>query len=166
MKKAKLIIVCLVAVCMAQYAQAQSLRLSLGVEVAQPTGDFSDYAKTGYGGSLRVEFPMLSRLGLGLTAGYISFGGDNGGPTINMIPVQAFGKFYLGENQGGLYGQVDLGVHSISVKDADGETDFSWALGLGYHMSKLDFGVRWQTIEEDKSASYVGLRIAYVFGSR
>jgi len=166
MKTAKLLIVCLVAACASQFTYAQSGRLSLGVEVAQPTGDFGDFVGTGIGGSLRYEMPLLGKLGIGLTAGYIAFGGDNDGPTWNLIPIQAFGKFYLGENQGGLYGQVDLGVHSTSVEDADGETNASWALGLGYHMSKLDLGVRWQSVEGDKTLSYVGLRAAYVFGSR
>jgi len=168
MKTAKLLIVGLVAVCISHYAQAQSGRLSIGFEAAQPTGDLGDAVSTGYGGSLRYEFPMGDRLGLGLTAGYITFGGEDDGPDWAMIPVQAFLKFYLSENQGGLYGQADVGMHntSIDIEGSDGSTNFSYAFGLGFHMSKLDLGVRWQQVQEDQSYSYVGLRIAFVFGSK
>jgi hypothetical protein len=128
-----------------------------------------DFVNTGYGGSLRYEFPILAQLGLGLTAGYISFGGDNGGPTWNMIPIQAFGKFYFGENQGSLYVMANVGVHNISI-DADvaeSSTDFSYAPEVGFHMSILDLGVRWQFISSSAATnSYLGLRLAYVFGSR
>ena len=168
MKTAKLLIVGLVAVCISHYSQAQSGRLSVGFEIAQPSGDFADFAGTGYGGSLRYEFPMGDRLGLGLTAGYLTFGGEDEGPDWVMIPVQAFLKFYFSENQGGLYGFADVGVHntSIDVEGVDGTTNFSYAPGIGFHMDKLDFGFRWQFVDEETTFSYLGLRIAFVFGSK
>jgi Outer membrane protein beta-barrel domain len=169
MKTAKLLIVGLVAVCISHYAQAQSGRLSIGFEAAQPSGDLADFVSTGFGGSLRYEFPMGDRLGLGLTAGYLTFGGEDDGPSWAMIPIQAFLKFYFGENQGGLYGQADVGVHntSIDIEGSDGTTNFSYAPGVGFHMAKLDLGLRWQFIsDEEATNSYLGLRIAYVFGSK
>src|SRR5215212_1955175 len=82
-------------------AKAQDGRLSLGVELALPMGDFADQTNLGVGGSLRYELPLgdgpLSFTG---TAGVISFGGEeisSGVPNIFefkvtttnlMIPIQ------------------------------------------------------------------------------
>jgi hypothetical protein len=173
---------------------AQSGRLSIGAELGMPMGDFSDGNGVGFGGSLRYEFPMGDKLGLGLTAGYITFAGksiDDGsggtydGPSFNVIPIQAFLKFYFNEQQSGLYGMVDLGVHSSSVKvpeisytdpftnqtvvispaETVSSTDLSYAPEIGYHLANIDLGLRYQIIAtEGSTTSYLGLRAAYVFG--
>jgi hypothetical protein len=63
---------------------------------------------------------------------------------------------------------ADVGVHntSIDIEGVDGTTNFSYAPGIGYHMSNLDFGLRYQFIDDETTLSYIGLRIAYVFGSK
>jgi hypothetical protein len=174
---------------------AQNGRFSVGAEIGMPMGDFSDGNGVGFGGSLRYELPMGDKLGLGLTAGYITFGGksvDDGlggtydNPSFSVIPIQAFLKYYFNEQQSGLYGMVDLGVHSSSVKtpeisytdpisgqvvvispeETHTSTDLSYAPEIGYHLANLDLGLRYQIIStEGSSTSYLGLRVAYVFGS-
>ena len=148
--------------------QAQSGRLSLGAELGMPMGDFGDAASTGFGGSLRYEHPMGDNIGLGLTAGYLMFGGKDEGPDWTMIPVQAFLKYYFMEQQSGFYGAAHIGIHSWSVDYEFGEasgSDLSYAPEVGYHLANIDIGLRYQMIaSEGSTLSYLGLRLAYVFG--
>jgi hypothetical protein len=116
------------------------------------------------------------------------------GPNLALIPIQAGFKYYFSEQQLGFYGMVELGVHlatydgsDYSVTDpntgitfsSDGETAsetyLSYAPQIGYHLDNFDFGLRYQMFsqsttvageEETATASYLGLRIAYVFGSK
>jgi hypothetical protein len=198
------------AACLALTAgktMAQSGRLSIGFEAAQPLGDFGDGASTGFGGSLRYEHPMGEKLGLTFTAGWITFGGKEqefagikyDGPGISLIPIQAGLKFYFKEQQAGLYIMGEIGAHAVTIGGVDftdpitgavteGEsssnTSFSYAPAIGFHMKKIDIGLRYQffsqeteevtydpttgfpTGTESSSATegYVGLRIAFVFG--
>ena len=178
------------AACLALTAgttMAQNGRFSLGAELAMPMGDFADVSGIGFGGTLRYEHPIGDAMGLGLTAGWMTFGGKDEGPSMSMIPIQAFLKYYFGEQQNGFYGMVDLGVHMSSFTSDDvtwinpvtgqeevlyeGETvsntDLSYAPEIGYHMANLDLGLRYQIIAtEGSSTSYLGLRIAYVFGEK
>jgi hypothetical protein len=157
--------------------KAQSGRLSIGVDIAQPMGDFGDQASTGFGGSARYELPMGDKIGLTLTAGYLTFSGkDEGGfefPNVNIIPVQVGAKYYFSENQKGLYAAAEVGIHSTSVdiEGAESSTDFSYAPEVGFHMAHIDLGLRYQFISggEDASgksttSSYLGLRAAWAFG--
>ena len=166
---------------------AQSGRLSIGLEVAQPLGDFGDGSGTGFGGSLRYEFPMGDKLGLTITAGWMTFGGEDieysfggydttiAGPSISMIPVQAGLKFYFKEQQAGLYLMGEIGAHSLSFGEVngvsmDGHTGLSYAPAIGFHMKKIDIGLRYQFFDfaggesEGSTEGYVGLRAAFVFG--
>ncbi|MFI5218668.1 MAG: outer membrane beta-barrel protein [Bacteroidia bacterium] len=191
MKLTKIIMaVCIIALT-AGTTMAQSGRLSIGLEVAQPLGDFGDAGGTGFGGSLRYEFPMGDKLGLTLTAGYITFGGKDQefggqtfeGPSISIIPVQAGLKFYFKEQQAGLYIMGEIGMHSVSTGDVDGfegssNTGISYAPAIGFHMAKIDIGLRYQffsqetsfddgagnIISESSTEGYIGLRVAFVFG--
>jgi len=190
---------------------AQNGRLSLGVELAMPIGDFADQSNMGVGGSLRYEHPLGDNFAFTGTAGVISFGGDevsSGVPNILeykikttslMIPVQVGLKYY-GTVMEGFYGQVEAGVHISSFKtktdftingstsssdNTDSQTNFSLAPGIGYHLANFDIGVRYQmifvkatttsvnpltqqslTTESNTTFSYLGLRLAYVFGSK
>lgn len=180
------------AACLALTAgttMAQNGRFSVGAELALPMGDFGDGYGIGFGGSLRYEHPIGDMMGLGLTAGYLTFSGksiDDGfggtydNPSFSMIPVQAFFKYYFGEQQNGFYAMANLGVHNSRVKSPEIEilgvtyggetassTDLSYAPELGYHLANLDLGLRYQIVSGDgSSSSYIGARIAYVFGEK
>jgi hypothetical protein len=176
----------------ANVSKAQNGRFSVGAELALPMGDFGDQSNLGFGGSLRYEYPMGDNLGLCLTAGYITFSGksidDGFGGTYkfsnSMIPIQAGLKYYFSEQQDGFYGMVNLGVHSFKSKytvpgysflgvtvpgyDVSASTtNLSYAPEIGYHLANADFGVRYQIISTTgATTSYVGIRIAYVFGEK
>jgi hypothetical protein len=171
---------------------AQNGRFSLGAEIGLPMGDFGDAASAGFGGSLRYEMPMGDNLALTATAGYLMFSGKDQeilgveieGADWSMIPIQVGAKYYFMEQQEGFYAQVELGVHAMTVKtpsysttifgipvtvpeSSASSTELSYAPALGYHMANIDIGVRYQMIAtEGSSTSYLGLRLAYVFGEK
>jgi hypothetical protein len=169
---------------------AQNGRFSVGAELGLPMGTFGDAASIGIGGSLRYEMPMGDNLGLMLTAGYMSFSGKTVAgfdlPNETMIPIQVGAKYYFTEQQDGFYGAVELGVHSTSVtipayagitvggvtygaypESKVTSTDFSYAPGVGYALANVDIGLRYQIISSTGgSSSYLGVRLAYVFGAK
>jgi hypothetical protein len=169
---------------------ADNGRFSVGAELGLPMGTFGDAASIGIGGSLRYEMPMGDNLGLMLTAGYMSFSGKTVSgidlPNETMIPVQVGAKYYFTEQQNGFYGSAELGIHSTSVtipayagitvggvtygaypEQKLTSTDFSFAPGVGYALANVDIGLRYQIISSTGgSTSYLGLRLAYVFGEK
>lgn len=164
------------AVLFAAVAFSQENRFSVGLELGIPTGDFGEVAGFGVGGSLGYEIPVGDKLGVIAQAGYVSFAGkeyDLGffgtvkGPSWGMIPVQAGAKFYFTDNQEGAYLFGMVGIHSMSAGGAS-NTELSFAPGLGYIVGEnIDLGLRYQIISGDGSSlSYLGLRAAYLLGSR
>jgi hypothetical protein len=169
---------------------AQNGRFSVGAELGLPMGDFSDVSSMGFGGSVRYEYPITDNIGLMGTVGYLTFSGktvdgfDYG--NTSMIPIQVGGKYYFTENQNGIYLALNLGVHSTSYDSPDititdpitgitvtepggtiSNTDVSYAPEVGYHLPNVDIGLRYQMIATDPSTtSYLGIRLAYVFGER
>src|SRR4051812_18061378 len=94
-------------------------RFSLGLELANPNGNFSKVQSVGYGGSIRYESELGVHTALVLNAGYIYFTGQkektaNGLVTLPhsyMIPGQGGVRFYFNEEQNGVYLMASLGTH-------------------------------------------------------
>ncbi len=168
---------------------AQENRFSAGLELGLPMGDFGDATSFGIGGSLGYEIPVGDNLGVIAQAGFMSFSGkdqDLGlvsieGVNYTMIPVQVGAKYYFTDNQEGFYAMGLLGIHSMSFKSPEYEflgvkyggetvsdTNLSFAPGLGYIVGEnIDLALRYQIISGDGgSSSYLGIRAAYMFGSR
>ena len=168
-------------------------RFSIGVEAGFPMGDFGTGFKTGFGGTLRYEHPVGDNLALMLTTGIIAFGAkDNtianySGPSSATAPIQVGAKYYFQEQQSGFYGQAELGVHIFVLASqtvgtetvkASSSTGFSYAPAVGYALDNWDFSVRYQlfsyaptdlisgSTSSSVTWSYLGLRAAFVFGSR
>lgn len=111
------------------------------------------------------------------------------GPAIGMLPIQAGFKYYFTEQQLGFYAMAEVGVHMTTIAavsyagyagESASSTDLSYAPEIGYCLENFDFGLRYQMISasndvvdfntgavttETTTNSYLGLRIAYVFGS-
>ncbi|MEZ4807500.1 MAG: outer membrane beta-barrel protein [Flavobacteriales bacterium] len=116
---------------------------------------------------------------------------DNAG----MIPVQVGLKYYFSDNQEGLYAGLLTGLHMQSVKEVEVTTsgidekntlksNFGVAPLIGFMVTEnIDLALRYQMIfskqetavvtgttvtteEETVTNSYIGLRAAYMFGSR
>ena len=166
---------------------AQSNQLSIGADIGLPMGDFGDAASLLVGPSVGFELPISDNIGITLQAGYsLVILKDEVKAAIDsysMIPVQAGLKYYFSENQHGLYGHAQVGIHNTTVKTADidlgpfgtiagqsnSNTNLSWAIGAGYMLEKLDIGVRYNSIlpasdapDGTNSSSYLGLRVAYL----
>ncbi len=185
---------------------AQESRLSGGLELAFPMGDYGKAAGIGFGVSLGYEIPVNDNIGMVYHLGYINFSGKDveianaagqitktKGSSQGVIPIQAGLKYYFTDNQEGAYAGLLLGMHMAFVKvpevDAvtfaitektETQVNFSLAPMLGYMVTEnVDVSLRYQmifssteevdmvTFETNKKTvnnSYLGLRIAYMFG--
>ena len=163
-------------------AFAQSNQLSIGADFGFPLGDYGDFASFMVGPTAGFELPISDNVGITLQASYliVTLNSEikDAFENASTIPAQAGVKFYFSEGQSGLYGHGQLGIHASSTKIADevpivgGEssstTNFSWAIGGGYQLPKLDIGVRYNSISPDSdlegasSSTYIGLRAAFL----
>lgn len=117
------------------------------------------------------------------------------GKSQGVIPIQVGLKYYFTDNQEGFYAGLLTGVHMSMVKvpevdlstgvvgeKTETNTNFSLAPELGYIIGEnIDVALRYQMLfaksetmnpvtfameEETVTNSYLGIRIAYMFGSR
>lgn len=165
---------------------AQSNQISLGVDLAMPLGDFGDAYGLGVGPTAGFELPIGDNLGVTLQVSYDILMPKSEVKdfikSASMLPAQLGLKYYFQDQQEGFYGHAQLGIHSVSTKTEDidlgplgtqegvssSTTNFSWAIGVGYQLEKLDLGLRYNSISPDsdiegaKASSYIGLRVAYL----
>lgn len=145
---------------------AQDSRISAGLELALPMGDFGDAYGIGFGVTLGFEAPVGDNLGFIAQAGYMSFSGKDlsvGPITVKvdaagMIPVQVGLKYYFTDNQEGFYAGLLTGVHMQSVKEVELvgttleeknslKTNFGIAPLVGYIVGEnIDIALRYQMI--------------------
>ncbi|MFI5218669.1 MAG: outer membrane beta-barrel protein [Bacteroidia bacterium] len=169
--ESKLIKFILAAVCLLlnpAITMAQSGRFSIGPEMGIPVGDFSRYASLGFGGTVGYEYPIGDKIGIGLRAGYITFGGKDGNASQAIIPLQAFFKYYFLAVQDGFYAMGSVGMTNgkANVNGAESSTKLSYAPELGYHLANIDLGFRYQLVStESYTTSWIGIRFAFVFGN-
>ena len=138
-----------------------------------------------------VQAGYSSFMGKDITAYGVTVKNDARG----MIPIQGGLKYYFSDNQEGFYAGLLAGVHMSTVKVAyydpstlslqsktETNTNFSLAPLVGFIIGEnLDIALRYQLIFakepeynastgaiEDKtvSNSYLGVRLAYMFGGR
>ena len=177
------------AVAGAATVNAQSPQVSLGVDLALPLGDFGEAYSLGVGPAAGFEFPVGDNIGLTAQLSYQFLTVDSELKDLvkssSMLPAQVGVKYYFMDQQEAFYGHAQLGIHSNSVTTEDQEftflgqtttiegettssTNFSWAIGAGYQLEKLDIGLRYNSISPDsdiegaEASSYIGLRVAYL----
>lgn len=168
--ESKLVKSILAAVCLllnSATTMAQNGRFSIGAEMGIPVGDFHHYASLGFGGTAGYEYPVGDMMGIGLRAGYISFGGKDSSASQTIIPLQAFFKYYFLAAQDGFYAMGSVGMTNgkADIDGAESSTELSYAPELGYHLANIDLGVRYQLVStESYTTSWIGIRFAFVFG--
>ena len=89
--------IAVVAVLTCSTAFGQRPTLGIGVEVGVPAGDLNTTQKIGIGGSANFAYPVGGGTALTLSAGYISYSGDEftvgnttvKGDALNFIPIKA-----------------------------------------------------------------------------
>ena len=158
-----------------------SAQFSGGAELGLPMGNFSDVANTGFGVSARYEASIKDKLNWTASAGYLSFGGKSylGGTfgNVSAIPLVGGIKYYFNEASNGLYATADLGLNFINYSVAypnNGSglgvtfasattTRLGVSPGVGYRINNWDFTGRFNLVTD---FNYLGLRVAYIFGSK
>ena len=118
----------------------KSFRVSVGLIGALPTGDLKTSSNFGIGGSIQGEAKVAPELGLTVSVDYISFSGKTISelgtsfkvPTLNLIPILAGGRYYLG---GGAYLSAQLGISIVSASGETSSSVFTYAPGIGYYLS-------------------------------
>lgn len=140
---------------------------SAGAELALPVGDFKDGYKFGLGATIQGEYPAAEKIGITLSAGYLSFTGKTfefmgekyKNEAQGVIPVLAGARYYFAEN---IFAHAQAGV---SFFNNGVGAAFTWSPGVGIKASEnIDVLVKYQSASKDGStASFIGTRIAYTF---
>ncbi len=132
----------------AQYGNDYNNRIGVGLEVALPQGDWSDAYNTGFGGTARFEMPFAANIVGMVTAGYLSFGGDDieedgysASYSASVIPIMAGVKYYLSP---GFYGMTEVGFNIFSFDSevsSSGFGDFNFDGGASTSETKIGLGI-------------------------
>ena len=151
-----------------QVSTAGRPSLSLGAEVGIPSGNLNTTQKLGLGGSLKALFPLFEGGALTVSAGYVSFSGDETGsfkyPALNFIPFKAGLRYNL--TPGGVYLEPQLGYTSIATQNSNTSATggFTYAGNLGVLLQALDLSVRYEAVSRNgHTLPFLGLRGAYNF---
>lgn len=162
-----------------------SAQFSVGAELGLPSGNFSYMASTGFGVSGRYEANISNNLNWTASAGYLSFAGkdyDFGGGSIPFGNTTNFNlaggvKYYFQEANSGFYGAADISANFLSAWGysynsgngggynlaSQSTTVIGINPGIGYRLPNWDFAARYNSLGD---FSYIGLRVAYVFGGK
>lgn len=183
----------------AQLNVPDSLRIGIGAEIASttttnfgtgvitpPGGTAASAYSYGAGVSLRVDIPVLSKLGVTVSAGYTSFFANGNAqysqqaitgaslPNFNVIPLKLGIKAFIGGDR--FYVQGEAGETLIANKAAVYATytnSFTWAPGLGLVLplkkrhTYIDGGIRLENTASFYNAkntnTFWALHVAYAF---
>jgi hypothetical protein len=130
-------------------APSQQHHLAVAPQVVLPLGDWGDAAGLGLGLTLNYEYALNDQLGITGRVGYIHHLATesqfNSAVDINTteIPVLAGVKYEFVPN---IYGQAELGLWHVGYSFSKGTSpdsvnDFGLALGAGYQLDNLAFGL-------------------------
>ncbi len=135
--------------------------LGIGVEAALPTGDISSVYNFGIGGTLKAAFPVGNSGDVTLTSGYMNFSVKKsiGSGSTGVIPIKAGYRYRF---DGGFYVEPQAGYGKFANKGASG--GFLYAVNAGFLAGNgFDVALRYESITNHGSFSYVGLRVGYNF---
>lgn len=162
---------------------AQS-RMGLSVQAGAflPTGDFSDGAGTGFGGTATLFYDVSPMFQLTGSAGYATWGPKESLPSgydysLSTVPVLVGGRYSFGKDNFMPYLLAELGVHFLSStvedpffgKRTDSSTKFGFAPGVGFVYKfnpkvGLDVNVKYDLIStEGSSTTYLGINAGVLF---
>jgi hypothetical protein len=173
MKKVLLPALFLTLISLSSFAQKGTNKIGIGGEIAFPTGPFGESFKTGFGGWVKTHFGVgTAGSSVTFSTGYTSFSvkgsGSQGSASLGIIPLligyhHSISQGLYIEPQAG-YGSYHVRVNINGQSASDSRGTFTYAIGMGYEINDIDFGVRYQggSIEGD-NYSNVALRIGYNF---
>lgn len=147
-------------------AKAQLKGFSLGpyVEVAQPTGNFSETNKNGFGGGLGADI-RLGKLGFTGSAGYIHFGSkaiDKGDgqvkmPAVNSVPLRVGLKYRMAP---ALYAKLESGVAKFTNSN---ESAIIISPGIVVRVLGIELAGKYEVWKRNETYSFWGLKAGFNF---
>lgn len=160
MKKYMLLLVLVLCMGLFQVAFGQAPKFGVGGIVGIPTGDWSDYENIIFAGTAQVLLPMGGNTAIGAQAGFGIISAKEGGDDINVVPILAQGRYYLGLPGGPRpFAGALVGFHNFS--NGESKTKFSFAPMGGVEVGGLDLSAFYMIISD---ANYFGGRIGFNFG--
>lgn len=177
MKKAILSLLTIGALTYGASAQSSNAvnKISVGADLAIPTGDLAVVSGLGFGGSVQGEFNVANSFNLTASIGYLSFGYkkeykdlfNQAGIDIKnqgAIPVKAGGKYYFGKV---FYGAAELGASFSTGEESATALVYAPSVGVNLALANknsVDLGVRYEAWSKDGTSSFIALRAAFAFG--
>jgi len=168
--------IAIAAISVTSYAQKGTNQIGVGGDVGIPIGDFGDAFKTGFGGYAKGLFGIGEAGQITFTTGYSAFKAKNLGSdesvTASIIPL------LLGyrHNFNGFYAEPQVGYNIFGAKakylgqsESDSQGGFGYAIGIGYVVSNVDLGVRYQggkpggDNQDGSYWSFIGIHVGYNF---
>ncbi len=151
----------------AQITPSNSLRLSIGLETAEPTGNLRIGSNFSLGGTIHLQYGLTDNFSATLASGAYHFFSKINPATgkrfnsFGVIPIKAGLKEFFIPN---IYVAAEAGVGYEQTDNHDGQTKFIWTPGVGYANEHWDVGVRYESFSgENNNYGLVALRIAYGF---
>jgi len=166
----KIFVTTLSIFCMAAaaFAQNENIKISVGAEIALPSGNLSLTQSFGVGGTAQLEIPVQDKLMGVAYSGIMLYKGKSAGSGINyagltIIPVRVGVKYFL---TGSVYGGLQAGLGFINQGVG---TAFSYSPQIGYEFKtnsgkSIDATFKYDAYAKSGgSLSSIGLRLAYIF---
>jgi len=172
MKRINVVIIC-VLFCSVVFAQKGNNQIGIGADVSLPTGQFSNYYKTSFGGYAKAMLGVGKSGQVTFTTGYSSF--QQSVQDVDFTTAISIVPLLLGyrANFNGFFvePQLGYGVYGGKFLTADGDFfskttgSFMWAAGIGYVFNKkVEVSARYQVGSKNGTAlSVFGLRLGYNF---
>lgn len=171
------LITCSFVTVMAQTQSSAAVhKVSIGAELAFPTGDLATSYGFGYGVSAQGEYNVLPNLNATISGGYLELAysklyKDLWQPWLDyklkntvVYPVKAGAKYYFGKRY---YSAAEVGA---AITSEEGRaTALSFAGGFGTSIaispkSSVDVGARYEVWSMNGTTTFIGVRAAYSFG--
>ena len=165
--------ICIAAISVTSYSQKGHNQIGIGADVGIPIGDFGDAFKTGFGGYAKGLFGIGEAGQITFTTGYLAFKakdlGSDESLTASIIPLMLGYR----HNFSGFYAEPQAGYNIFGAKakffgqsESDSEGGFGYAIGIGYVISNVDLGVRYQGGKPSGDGddwSFIGIHVGYNF---
>jgi hypothetical protein len=153
----------------AQTTQANTWRVSIGLETADPNGSARKGADFILGGTIRLQYGLSDNFALTLTSGAYHFlpidipGTHTRYDSYGEIPIKAGFKTFFTNN---IYFGAEAGLAIEEDDNGEGPTRLLLSPALGYATKRWDFGVHYDRFSSTTQDTFglIGLRLAYSFG--
>lgn len=151
----------LAMVCLLSPNQASA---QFGVEagIALPTGDFSDFAGTGFGGAVTYK-KKFGPIKAGGSVGYTTFSEKDGIGGLDVIPVKGIVEYLIPGVGFRPFVGGHIGYYLIQEDNADNQLGFGIGAGA-YLTQKLNARVDYNSIQtEGTAATFLGVTVGIAF---